>query len=275
MFFTLSKMIGFFLKAYNLIFFSILIYILLSKSRFYFLRGLSYSFGLLALFVIIIGGFKYIPNYLIWKFESFIEIQKPVNPDGIILLGGSFTGSIKALEQNQVGLGGNAERAVEALRLLRDNKNSILLFVADASVLSSDLLSEAEQAEKFFEMFNVNQKRLIIKKIANNTYQESIVIAEYLRKSGGKWILVTSALHMPRAIALMQSRDIGNSTIYPYLTDFQSSIPKFNFNFSFNNFQKLDNLTHEIVGLLAYWVTGRTKMLFPNLNLIPIKFNSL
>ena len=93
MFFTLSKIIGFFLKAYNLIFFSILIYILLSKSRFYFLRVLSYSFGLLALFVIIIGGFKYIPNYLIWKLENFIEIQKPVNPDGIILLGGSFAGS--------------------------------------------------------------------------------------------------------------------------------------------------------------------------------------
>ena len=273
MFFTLSKMIGFFLKAYNLIFFSILIYILLSKSRFYFLRGLSYSFGLLALFVIIIGGFKYIPNYLIWKFENFIEIQKPVNPDGIILLGGSFTGSIKALEQNQVGLGGKAERAVEALRLLRDNKNSILLFVADASVLSSDLLSEAEQAEKFFEMFNVNQKRLIIKKIANNTYQESIAIAEYLRKSGGKWILVTSALHMPRTIALMQSRDIGDSIIYPYATDFTASSPKFNFNFSFSNIGRLDGFIHEIFGLFAYRITGRTNTLFPSLNLIPVNFN--
>ena len=65
---------------------------------------MSYFFGLLALFVIIIGGFRYIPNYLIWKFENFIEIQKPVNPDGIILLGGSFTGSKKALDENQVGL---------------------------------------------------------------------------------------------------------------------------------------------------------------------------
>ena len=110
MFFTLSKIIGFFLESYNLIFFSILIYILLSKSRFYFLRELSYFFGFLALFVIIIGGFKYIPNYLIWKFENFIEIQKPVNPDGIILLGGSFTGSKKALDNNQVRLNSASER---------------------------------------------------------------------------------------------------------------------------------------------------------------------
>ena len=212
-------------------------------------------------------------NYLIWKLENFIEIQKPVNPDGIILLGGSFTGSIKALEQNQVGLGGNAERAVEALRLLRDNKNSILLFVADASVLSSDLLSEAEQAEKFFEMFNVNQRRLIIKKIANNTYQESITIAEHLRKSGGKWIMVTSARHMPRAIALMQSRDIGDSIIYPYATDFTASLPEFNFNFSFSNIGILDGFIHEIFGLFAYRITGRTNTLFPSLNFIPVNFN--
>ena len=268
-------MIGFFLKAYNLIFFSILIYILLSKSRFYFLRGLSYSFGLLALFVIIIGGFKYIPNYLIWKFENFIEIQKPVNPDGIILLGGSFTGSIKALEQNQVGLGGNAERVVEALRLLRDNNNTKLLFVANASVLSSDGVSESEQVEKFFEIFNVDQKRLIIKKIANNTYQESIAIAEYLRESGGKWILITSALHMPRTIALMQSRDVGDSIIYPYSTDFTASSPKFNLNFSFSNIGRLDGFIHEIVGLLAYRITGRTKFFLPDLSLIPINFNAL
>ena len=68
--------------------------------------------------------------------------------------------------------------------MLNNNKNTKLLFVADASVLSPDGLSEAEQAKKFFEMFNVNQKRLIIKKIANNTYQESIAIAEHLKT---KW----------------------------------------------------------------------------------------
>ena len=77
--------------------------------------------------------------------------------------------------------------------------------------------------------------------------------------------MVTSALHMPRAIALMQSRDIGDSIIYPYATDFKASSPKFNFNFSFNNIGRLDNFIHEIFGLLAYRITGRTKILFPRL----------
>ena len=112
---------------------------------------ISYFFGFLALFVIIIGGFKYIPNYLIWKFENFIEIQKPVNPDGIILLGGSFTGSIKALEQNQVGLGGKSERVVEALRLLNDNKNQNYYLLLMHQQVHSDGISEAEQARSFLK----------------------------------------------------------------------------------------------------------------------------
>ena len=172
-----------------------------------------------------------------------------------------------------MGLNSSSERVVEALRLLTNNKKTKLLFVADATASSPDKVSAAEQAKIFFDIFKINPERLVIKKLANNTYQESLAIAKHLKQNGGKWIMVTSAIHMPRSIALMQSRDIGNSTIYPYLTDFQSSIPKFYFNFSFNNFQKLDNFTHEIVGLLAYWITGRTKILFPNLNLIPVKFN--
>ena len=122
---------------------------------------------------------------------------------------------------------------VEALRLLNNNENTKLLFVADAAVSSPDGVSAAEQAKNFLDIFKINPERLLIKKLANNTYQESLEIAKHLKQNGGRWIMVTSAIHMPRSIALMQSRDIGNSTIYPYLTDFQSSIPKFYFNFSY------------------------------------------
>ena len=133
MFFTISKIIGFFLELYNLIFLSILMFFLLSKSKSNFLKRISSFFGIVALSAIMIGGFKPISNYLIWKFENIIETQIPENPDGIILLGGSFNGLKKALDNNQVSLNSASERVVEALRLLNDNKNIKLLFVADAS----------------------------------------------------------------------------------------------------------------------------------------------
>ena len=273
MFFTISKIIGFFLKAYNLIFFSILIYILLSKSSSRFLKGLSYFFGLFALLLVLVGSISFIPNYFNWKFENWIETQVPNGPDGIILLGGSFASSKKALDENQVGLNNNSERVIEALRLLNNYKRTKLLFVADASTGNYHKISEAHQARKFFEIFDISSERLIIKEIANNTYQESIAIAEYLRENGGKWIMITSALHMPRAITLMQSRDLGKSIIYPYLADFTSSQPRFSYYFSFDKIGNLDGIIHEMIGMVAYRITGRTKILFPDLNLIPVNFN--
>ena len=128
MFFTISKIIGFFLELYNLIFFSILMYFLLSKSKSNFLKRISSFFGIVALSAIIIGGFKPISNYLIWNFENIIKTQIPENPDGIILLGGLFNGLKKALDEDQVGLNNASERVVEALRLLNNNKNTKLLF---------------------------------------------------------------------------------------------------------------------------------------------------
>ena len=270
MFFVISKIVGFLINSYNLVFISLIICLIFSKSKVRFLKFISNLFATIAILVIVIGGFKAIPNYLIWNFENIIPNVKLDSPDGIILLGGSFTGSQKAINENQVGLGGNSERVIEALRLLNKYQEASLLFVSDASVLTSERISEAEQANKFFKIFGVDPKRLIIKKISNNTYQESKAIAQYLKLNGGDWIIVTSAMHMVRTLSLMQSRDIGSATIYPYLTDFQGSSPKFSLKFSFSNLGRLNSLIHELVGIVVYRMTGRTDSFFPNLENIPI-----
>ena len=126
---------------------------------------------------------------------------------------------------------------------------------------------------EFFLTFKINPNRLKIKTISNNTYQESIAIAKHLKFNGGTWIMVTSASHMPRTVALMQSRDIGKAKIYPYLTDFTSNLPNFNIKFSFSNIGKLNNLFHEVLGLVAYRLTGRSSYIWPNVQLIPISYN--
>ncbi|MFL2813811.1 MAG: YdcF family protein [Candidatus Puniceispirillales bacterium] len=270
MFFVISKIVGFFINSYNLVFISVIIYLIFAKRKSRFLKFISNSFGIIAILVIIIGGFKAIPNYLIWNFENIISNEILDSPDGIILLGGSFSGSQKSIDENQVGLNGRSERVIETLRLLNKHQQASLLFVSDSAVLTSARISEAEQANKFFKIFGIDPKRLIIKKVSNNTYQESEAIAQYLKLNGGDWIIVTSAMHMVRTLALMQSRDIGSAKIYPYLTDFQGSNPKFSLKFSFGNLGRLNSLIHELVGIVVYRITGRTNSFFPNLENIPI-----
>ena len=150
MFFVISKIVGFLINSYNLVFISVIIYYIFAKRKSRFLKFISNFFGIIAILVIIIGGFKAIPNYLIWNFENIIPNVKLDSPDGIILLGGSFNGSQKAIDENQVGLGGTSERVIETLRLLNRYKQASLLFVADGSVLTSEGISEAEQTKFFF-----------------------------------------------------------------------------------------------------------------------------
>ena len=97
----------------------------------------------------------------------------------VLSLGGSFTSSKKALDENQVGLT-RSERVIEALRLLNNYKKTKLFSLQ--MHLRFSMISEAYQARKFFEIFNISSERLIIKEIANNTYQESIAIANILEK---------------------------------------------------------------------------------------------
>ena len=63
---------------------------------------------------------------------------------------------------------------------------------------------------------------------------------------------------------------IGSAKIYPYLTDFQGSNPKFSLKFSFGNLGRLNSLIHELVGIIVYRMTGRTNSFFPDLDNIPI-----
>ena len=99
MFFVISKIVGFLINSYNLVFISLIICLIFSKSKVRSLKFLSNLFGIIAILIIIIGGFKAIPNDLIWNFENIIPNVKLDSPDGIILLGGSFTGSQKAINE--------------------------------------------------------------------------------------------------------------------------------------------------------------------------------
>tara|TARA_A100001015_G_scaffold267820_1_gene318186 strand:- start:603 stop:1292 length:690 start_codon:yes stop_codon:yes gene_type:complete len=219
---------------------------------------------------VVLGGSSFIPSYLLWDLENKINLNLPKNPTGIILLGGSFNYTNKAFELNQVALNGASERIVESLYLLNKNPDTKLIMVANRGSLKSNGLSEAAMASLFFRKFNIDEGRLHIKPLANNTYQESVIISEYIDKIGGNWILVTSASHMPRAINLFQSRKLKKASIFTYPTDYSTDKPKLSFDYHLTNLGNYSKLIHEYLGLFGYWITGRTTNFFPDSNLIPI-----
>ena len=76
---------------------------------------------------------------------------------------------------------------------------------------------------------------------------------------------------MPRSINLFQSRNLNKALIFPYPTDYSSDKPKPSFDYHLVNLGKYKKLIHEYLGILVYWITGRTQTLWPNLDMMPVK----
>ena len=268
MFFVLSKIVAFVIYPPHFIFLLIIAYLISLRTNLF--KKLSRFFLFIILAFIILGGSNFIPSYLLWNLENKINLNLPEKATGIILLGGSFDNVDKAIKLNQTSLGGNSERVVETLYLLNKYPDAKLIMVANSGSLNPTGPSEADMAILFFKKFNIDGRRLYIKPLANNTYQESVIISKYVDVAGGDWILITSASHMPRAVNLFQSRKLNKAVIYTYPTDFTSDKPSFSFGYHLGNLGNYYKLIHEYLGLFAYWITGRTKGFFPDFDLIPI-----
>lgn len=271
MFIILSKIFAFIIYPVHFIFFLFLIYSIIKNIKF--LKLLSKLLLFVIVLFIFCGGSSYITNKLLWKLENQIPLIMPETADGIILLGGSFKHLEEPLQLNQSSFNETSDRVIEALNLLNSYPDLKLLSFANIGLIQKNNLNEAKLVELFFKRFGIDNNRIIAEPIARNTYQESIAISKYLHENGGNWILITSAFHMPRAITLFQSRELNKAVIYPYPTDFTIDNPKINFDFHLSNLNKVRRLVHEMFGLIAYRLTGRSKTFFPQNSLIPVNFN--
>jgi uncharacterized SAM-binding protein YcdF (DUF218 family) len=82
-------------------------------------------------------------------------------------------------------------------------------------------------------------------------------------KPGERWLLVTSGYHMPRSIGVF--REAGFD-VEAYPVDFRTrgavdlTLPFMSVG---DGLRRTDTAMREWVGLLVYWLTGRTSELFP------------
>ena len=106
-------------------------------------------------------------------------------------------------------------------------------------------------------------KRIRFDRKSYNTHSNALETLELITPGeNNKWFLVTSAYHMPRSVAAYRKAGVS---IQPYPVDYRTTLKYdgiFNFDFSKNLFH-FDLIIHEYIGLLAYYITGRSSSLFP------------
>jgi uncharacterized SAM-binding protein YcdF (DUF218 family) len=183
------------------------------------------------------------------------EPPLPAHVDGIIVLGGAVEPVIsQAHGQATVNRAGG--RMIEAARLARLHPEaSVLVSGGNADPFHPEIKEAATMAEILIEL-GVSPERIIQEDRSRNTRENAIYAQALVRPSAGQqWVLITSALHMPRSVALFQH--IGWSVI-AWPSGFRSggATPWINADLPSARLESLADVAHERIGLLVYRLLG-------------------
>jgi len=106
--------------------------------------------------------------------------------------------------------------------------------------------------------------RLILESKARDTWENAVNVKALVSpKTGERWLLVTSAWHMPRSVGVF--RRVGFA-IEPWPVDYRTADDWDAlrlFDAPADGLKRLDTAMREWIGLVAYRATGRTDALFP------------
>jgi uncharacterized SAM-binding protein YcdF (DUF218 family) len=262
LFFALSKTLGVVLLPTNLLVGLGLVGVVLQATRFS-------AFGrkvLIATFLLLAAcGCLPIGNLLLYPLEQRFPPWDAARgaPDGIIVLGGSINPDLSVAYGEPV-VAGAADRIIAGAMLAHRFPNARVLFTGGSANLLSNDAREADYAGQIFSSLGVAPARLIMERRSRNTHEN----AEFSRalvapKPGERWLLVTSAYHMPRSVGLFRK---AGFTVEPYPVDWRVGRNAADLLFpgvAGEGFARIDFAAREWIGLLAYWLTGRIDRLFP------------
>lgn len=226
-------------------------------------RWLLWS-GLLGL---IAAGVSPLGNWLILPLEERFPRPDPVavpKPAGIIVLGGVHNPVI-GKSRGALALNESAERLVVGVDLARKYPNAKFVFTGGSAAIFSSESTEAESVrEILLPALGLPKNRLIVENNSRNTYENAMLTHKLLRPGRQeKWILVTSAYHMPRAVGSFLKAGFD---IIPWPVDYRTRGAKdmtLFFAQPSGGMRRVDEAVREWAGLYVYWITGKTNRLFP------------
>jgi uncharacterized SAM-binding protein YcdF (DUF218 family) len=262
MFFVLSKVLGFFAYPSNLVIMCGLAGMVLLATRFA-RAGRRLMAG--SLMTLAIMGFSPLGNILMLALEQRFPPWSAARgaPDGIVVLGGGIKPDVSAA-RNDVVLSEAGARITSAVALARRYPNARIIYSGGTGALIYREGSEAKSAVQIFESLGIPHSRLMVEEQSRNTVENaafSLLVA--MPQPGERWLLVTSAYHMPRAMGTFRAAGFAVEA-YPCDWRTRGAVDLTRPFFALDEgLERTDIATREWAGLLVYWLTGRSSALFP------------
>ncbi|PCJ32332.1 MAG: hypothetical protein COA90_03520 [Gammaproteobacteria bacterium] len=189
----------------------------------------------------------------------------PETIDGIIILGGGERLKI-SVERHTAEVGDGGDRFIAGAILAKHYPDSPVIFSGGSGLLQfqSDRTA-GDIAKDLLLAIGIDESRLIIEDKSRNTYENFVKLKSVLPKVNGRYLLVTSAFHMPRSMGIAQQQGVN---VIAYPVDFQGSLAASRqFDFSlFDHLHTLELAWREWIGLTVYYWTGKTASWYPDTN---------
>lgn len=192
--------------------------------------------------------------------NRFARPSLPEHIDGIVVLEGGTDAAI-ITSRGAFAWEPAPLRLIAGANLLRRSPDAKLVY--SGSILDRPEYT-ADIARIVFGDLGIEPGRVIVENQARNTWENIVFSKERGQpKEGETWVLVTSAIHMPRAMGV--ARHLGWRVV-PWPSDYITRKDYTVFSWGRapeDRFRGYNSALHEWAGLLAYRLQGRTGTLFP------------
>ncbi|MFM8607847.1 MAG: YdcF family protein [Hyphomicrobiales bacterium] len=228
-------------------------------------RRAGFALGGSALFILTILSFSPVAekqaSELEDRFPPATNDERPIN--GAIILGGGLNLASSVVKDRLV-LGGAGDRLLAMADLARRHPEAKIIFTGGSGYLAGSKASEADLIEQHLSRLGITPGRILFERASRNTYENAIMTKAMVNQvQGERWLLVTSALHMPRAMGLFRAAGIDLEA-YPVdwrtargFTGILGDEP------ASSRLRLFDSTIREIIGLIAVRITGQSRELFP------------
>jgi uncharacterized SAM-binding protein YcdF (DUF218 family) len=222
--------------------------------------GLSRGLVSTALAALLLMGWLPLPDMGLRALEGrYAEIAPDADLSGyagVVLLGGAMGSGHVAQAHKQPVVNDSAERMVATAAILQRYPQMPVVFTGGEGSLLGVGPSEADRAKVFFDSLGIAANRVRYESESRNTFENAVFTAQMpgVQKTE-KWLLITSAWHMPRSIATFEKTG-WNVTAYPVDYRTGTSTPWTDYDLQSGS-EHWQILLHEWVGIVSYRLAGR------------------
>ena len=261
MFFAASKILGFFALPSNVLMLLALAGVALVFTQ---RRRLGQGLLIVSLLSLAIAGWSPLGNWLMTTLEDRFSAwdESRGAPYGIIVLGGAISPDVSA-SRGSAALNESAERMTAVAALARRYPEARIVFTGGSGRLLGGA-AEADFVLPLWESFGIGRERVTLENRSRNTSENARFTREIVQpKEGERWLLVTSAYHMPRSVGVFRREGFAVEA-YPVdwrtrgATDALAPFAALSAGLA-----RTDAAVHEWAGLFAYRLTGRSSEVLP------------